>query len=103
MVSNPRVSFAGGPARSCAIQDRKFFCGERVWLLRLTRSSANSILDLFLGKLCGESEGQNNPGIFNPAMPGNPPAMLFIWLANSSSTRLDASFTAARTRSCNIS
>ncbi len=30
-----------------------------------------------------------------PAIPGMPPARFFIWLASSSSTRRDASFTAA--------
>src|SRR6266704_1375735 len=38
-----------------------------------------------------------------PAIPGMPPARFFIWLASSSSTRRDTSFTAARIKSCSIS
>ena len=37
-------------------------------------------------------------GSLRPDNPGSPPAKLFIWFASSSSTRRDASFTAARNK-----
>lgn len=48
-------------------------------------------------------DGQKRPGILMLPNPGMPPERFLIWLASSSSTRREASLTAARTRSCNIS
>lgn len=55
------------------------------------------------GEMEMDLQDQKRPGILIPAIPGMPPERFFIWLASSSSTRREASFTAARTRSCSIS
>jgi hypothetical protein len=92
------LSSRGWPIVHAEIQRARIFtsrnfCGAS-GMIRRARTSRT---------IASISWNQNRPGIFSPARPGRPLERLFIWLASSSSTRREASLTAARMRSCNIS